>query len=92
MRRLVFEFDEIDGPEAAASGATAGADDLAALERYARELADGMSDAFPFRFGGVYLEADGQPVTAGPAWSRGRPRRQPPGPGRQPARRAGPPG
>lgn len=65
--RLVFEFDA-DGPgEQEPAGLKADDADFAALERYARQLADGMSGAFPFRFGAVYTEAGFPPAGTGSA-------------------------
>lgn len=56
--RLIFPFEEINGPDDGGPGsARAGGTDLAALRSYAERLAGEMSEAFPFRFGAVAVEA-----------------------------------
>lgn len=61
MHRLVFEFGDIE-EEPAFIRTGADGPDLAALRSYAEQLAGGMSDAFPFRFGAVHVETAARPA------------------------------
>jgi hypothetical protein len=61
MHRLVFEFGDIE-EEPEFSRTRADSIDLVALRNYAEQMASGMSDAFPFRFGSVHVETDTQPA------------------------------
>lgn len=62
--RLVFEFGDEGPGEQEPAGFKADDADLVALVNYSRQLADGMSGAFPFKFGAVYTEAGIPPAAA----------------------------